>query len=123
MKLSLPWPPSTNNAYANVKGRRVKTKAARHYAVDVAAALLELPKADREWARSLPSDARFKVAIAVHPPDRRRRDLANVEKIAVDAIFNWLGHDDSRIDDLHITRGEPVSLGRLDVTIREAGDP
>ena len=32
MRLELPFPPSTNTAYATVRGRRVKTKRAREYA-------------------------------------------------------------------------------------------
>ena len=119
MTLHLPWPPSTNTAYANVRGRRVKSKAARDYAHLVKYELV-CEGEPREFRRSLSGAPRFAVTIDAHPPDRRRRDLANLEKIAIDAIFDWLGHDDSQIDDLHLRRMEPRKPGALVITITEA---
>lgn len=121
MTLELPWPPSTNTAYANVRGRRVKTKQAREYATRVQWACMDATRLGHHDPReAFADDARFAVHIEAHPPDRRRRDLGNLEKIAVDAIFDWLGHDDSAIDDLHITRAAPSKPGCIVVTITEA---
>src|SRR5690606_37217182 len=39
--------------------------------------------------------ARLRVTITAHPPDRRRRDIANSEKAAIDAlVFAGVIHDD-----------------------------
>ena len=98
----LPFPPSTNNAYANVRGRRVKSKAARAYALEVRQAVAEQFPAHERFEFS---DRRLRVNITAHEPDRRRRDIANVEKLATDAVMKQLGTDDRYIDDLRITRG------------------
>lgn len=105
LTVRLPYPPTTNNAYLVANRRLVKTPAARDYEAAVTAALLENPNV-RAFRRSLPDGARFTVVIQVHPPDRRRRDLANVEKLAVDSVFKHLGADDCRIDRLMLFRGE-----------------
>ena len=115
--LSLPWPPSTNNAYLITRGRKVKTQAARRYAQDVtvACATAEM-RALRAYARAL-DDPRFAVTFIVHEPDRRRRDLSNLEKIATDAVFTWLNQDDCRIDDHHTIRAERMKPGSLTLRI------
>lgn len=122
IRLDLPWPPSTNTAYANVRGRRVKTKRAREYASSVSWIVRRDDhatdwriRAGNGWA------PRLAVRIDAHPPDRRRRDLANTEKLAIDAIFDYLQLDDSLIDDLHLVRRDlDRPDGRLVITIQEA---
>ena len=104
MTVTLPWPPSTNHAYATVRGRRVKTAAARAYALEVAYRVADYQRTDEQPPENLTSE-RLKVRIVVHAPDNRRRDLSNLEKIATDAVFKQLGLDDSQVDHLEITRG------------------
>lgn len=119
IRVELPWPPSTNHAYATIRGRRVKTKEARDYA-KIVAAWLNTP-AGRRARETWNGDTRFRVRLEAHPPDRRRRDLANLEKIAVDAAFAWLQQDDSRIDHLELVRLDPDRpAGRIVLEIREA---
>lgn len=103
--IRLPWPPSTNNAYATVRGRRVKTKAARDYTDRVQYALHTSPP----WRRArygLKRSHRLRVTLTAHPPDRRRRDLGNLEKLCIDSVFAWLGLDDSQIDELLLRRAD-----------------
>ena len=123
MRLELPFPPSTNTAYATVRGRRVKTKRAREYAEHVQFLCSVNAWCDTWIIKTQELDVmpRLAVTIEVHPPDRRRRDLANMEKLCVDAVFSYLGMDDSLIDDLHLTRRElDKPHGKLVMTIREA---
>ena len=123
MRLVLPFPPSTNTAYATVRGRRVKTKRAREYAEHVQFLCSVNAWCDTWIIKTQELDVmpRLAVTIEVHPPDRRRRDLANMEKLCVDAVFSYLGMDDSLIDDLHLTRHElDKPHGKLVMTIREA---
>ena len=104
MTFPLPFPPSSNHAYATVNGRRVKTAAARQYAEEVAWRVHEHVRALDEPAPNLKGE-RLKVRIVVHAPDNRRRDLSNLEKLVTDAVFKQLGLDDSQVDHLEITRG------------------
>ena len=123
MRLELPFPPSTNTAYATVRGRRVKTKRAREYAEHVQFLCSVNAWCDTWIIKTQELDVmpRLAVTIEVHPPDRRRRDLSNMEKLCVDAVFSYLGMDDSLIDDLHLTRRElDRPDGKLVMTIQEA---
>jgi crossover junction endodeoxyribonuclease RusA len=101
--LELPYPPTTNHAYTVARGRKIKTAAARAYANDVQIACIEQLAATqaRRWTRA----TRFAATVTVSAPDKRRRDLANTEKLAIDAVFDWLDFDDSQIDRLTIERG------------------
>jgi crossover junction endodeoxyribonuclease RusA len=104
MTLTLPYPPSTNTAYAVMNGRKIKTARARQYAAEVTYRVIEHKVAhDYDWLETGP----LAVHILVFAPDHRRRDLANIEKLAVDAVFKELGFDDSRIDVLTLRR-QPI---------------
>lgn len=116
MTLDLPWPPSTNHAYRNTPRGRAKTNAANAYATDVKVELLQHRDARAFRARLQPG-TRFRVQLEAHEPNRLRRDLMNLEKLAIDAIFDWLGHDDSQIDDFRLTRCEPEKPGRIRITL------
>lgn len=98
--LTLPFPPTTNHAYATVNSRRVKTKQARSYAAFAAS----LAKAAYVTAPFNTTD-RLKVELILHAPDRRRYDIMNREKILIDAIAEVLGFDDQQIDLFTIARG------------------
>jgi Holliday junction resolvase RusA-like endonuclease len=65
---------------------------------------------------------RLAVRLDLHPPRHGRADVANYEKLVVDAVFGYLGLDDSLIDDLRIVRHWDVvqKPGKLVMTIREA---
>lgn len=109
--LTLPWPPAANNLHAVVRGRKVLSKAGREYRGKVAAACAAqgAPRLGR---------ARLRVSVSAFPPDRRRRDLDNLNKAVLDAlVFARVFDDDSQVDDLRIARGEPVKEGRLSVTV------
>src|SRR5690606_40063928 len=110
-RLVLPWPPAANHLHAVVRGRKVLSKAGREYRGSVAAAcaMQGAPRLGR---------ARLRVSIEARPPDRRRRDLDNLQKASLDAlVFARVFDDDSQVDDLRITRGEVVKGGRLVVTV------
>lgn len=114
--VTLPYPPSTNTAYATVRGRRVKTRKATEYAQAVQLKILTQP----HWLTFhdlCTTHDTFTVTIHAHPPDKRKRDLANTEKLAVDAIFALLNADDSQITQLNMTKHEPIKNGKLIVTI------
>jgi len=116
LRARLPYPPSTNTAYANVNNRRVKTKAAREYTQAVQAIIIQHP----DWVPlhlAANKTATFTVEIIAHPPDNRRRDLANLEKIPMDAIFTLLDADDSQVTHINMIKEQPRAPGHILITI------
>ena len=68
-----------------------------------------------------PLEGPLVVEVLVHPPDRRRRDMDNVQKALLDAMqHGGANADDSQIVRLSIERGEPVDGGRTTVRIGSA---
>lgn len=62
----------------------------------------------------------LKIRIECHMPDRRRRDLDNLQKAAFDALTKsgfWL--DDQQVDYYSVKRMPVVKGGRLELTITE----
>ena len=106
MTLTLPYPPSTNHAYTVANGRKIKSATARAYAHTVQRETHAQTFNTLEQWRPTRND-RLHVTVDVHAPDARRRDLANIEKLAVDAVALQLGFDDSQIDVLTLRR-QPV---------------
>lgn len=103
-EITLPFPPSTNHYWRHVpmgKGRGVRSM---------------ISKRGREYSRAVwtlwqkqvvgpptPIDGDLSVAIHLHPPDRRKRDVDNYCKGLLDAMTAagaW--HDDSQIKCLQI---------------------
>ena len=112
MKLTLPYPPTINTYYATVRGRRVLSKRGREFKKTVS---LIAP------AKGL--TGRLKVAIDLYPPDRRKRDIDNVQKPVLDALTEaGVWGDDSQVDELSITRREIEKGGRCEVTIKQHGE-
>lgn len=114
IELELPYPPTSNHLYATVRGRRVLSRKAKDYVSRVALAVY------RAGSPSMPAGARLAVELDVYPPDRRKRDIANTEKIVTDALVKcgilW---DDSLIDRWVIRRMERVEGGKIVVRIEE----
>ena len=96
-KVELPWPVSANR-YWRRAGKVIHTSnEARQYRRDVAMLVRDAPCFGR---------ARIGVAIVVFPPDNRRRDLDNLQKVLLDALQHaGVFEDDSQVDDLWIVRG------------------
>lgn len=99
INLVLPFPPSLNHLWRNVSGRTLLSAAGRRYRASVAkAALLARPERF--------GDAEVALRIVAFVPDRRRRDLDNILKAALDGMQHaGLYDDDSQIVDLRIRRG------------------
>ena len=113
LSLTLPWPPSTNHLYATVNGRRVKTKAARDYAVAVGQRVVIA----LATGGTIPSPP-YAIFVHGYRPDARRRDLSNLIKCFEDALFDAIDQDDCQVTYLlaigrEIDRAHP----RLEVTL------
>jgi len=109
----LPYPPSCNSIWRSVGGRVLLSKAARIYRENVIAAVLSQGPPPRLAGR-------LYVLVYVSPPDKRRRDMSNLEK----ALFDALEHagvylDDEQIDEHRTKRLEPSKPGSVIVRIFE----
>ena len=72
---------------------------------------------------STPLDGELCIAIALYPPDRRRRDCDNTLKALFDAIGHGGGyHDDSQIVWLITIKAEVVAGGKALVRIWKRGE-
>lgn len=117
IELVLPYPPSVNGYWRHTmiqgkprvlisaEGRKYRTQV--HHAV-----LLHTP-----GHRKAPA-GRLVVHITAHAPDRRARDLDNINKGLLDALVHaGVMADDSLIDRLTVERGSIVQGGCVRVRI------
>ncbi|MFW5750287.1 MAG: RusA family crossover junction endodeoxyribonuclease [Planctomycetota bacterium] len=113
IELRLPWPPSANHYYRRVGNRTLISKPGRLYRRTVVAMLRpRFPVA---------MTGRLTVTIYAHPPDRRRRDLDNIQKCLLDSLQHaGVYGDDSQIDSLSIHRCNPVPDGSVRLSIIES---
>lgn len=117
--LDLPYPPSVNHYWRSVGKRVLISKEGRQYRENVGFSLL-----NAGYRRGLSMSGRLAVNIALHPPDRRRRDLDNVLKSLLDAMQHaGVYEDDSQIDRISIERCGVLAggLARVEVCARHGG--
>jgi Holliday junction resolvase RusA-like endonuclease len=111
LELQLPYPPSVNHYWRRVGARTLISRGGRAFREAVCAILAA--------GRVRPLDGPLAVDVVVHPPDKRRRDVDNVQKALLDALQHGEAYfDDSQIVRLSIERGEPVEGGKAIVRIR-----
>lgn len=100
--VTLPIPPSLNNAYKNVRHGRVLSEAAKDYKFRA--------KEEIAWTLAIqkfkaPADARFALSLKLYFSSSHRRDVSNCVKLPEDSLAEVLGFDDSRVDRLLVERG------------------
>jgi crossover junction endodeoxyribonuclease RusA len=117
IELILPWPPSINHYWRHpfqgpLAGRHLISEKGRVYRHQVLACVLQANPAIDLVGNSLA------VHIIAHPPDRRRRDLDNLNKAILDSlVFSKVIEDDGLIDKLIIERGAVSAPGYVTVAI------
>ncbi len=116
IELELPFPPSANAYYRHpnkgaLAGRHLISAEGRAYREEIVWRVRPL---------GISFSGRLAVTLLCHMPDRRRRDLGNIEKALCDALTHaGLWGDDSQIDDLRIVRRPVVKGGKVTVKIGE----
>ena len=112
MTLTLPYPPSVNHYWRRVGPRTLISREGRTFRRNVCALL------GGGGPRKPPTGGRIALAMDAFPPDRRRRDLDNLQKPVLDALEHaGIYEDDSQIDLLLTRRREVVRNGRLQVDV------
>jgi crossover junction endodeoxyribonuclease RusA len=114
MILELPWPPTANHLHTVVRGRKILSTRAREYYQRVRF----LVRAQNPYHQAL--RGRLRVTLRASPPDRRKRDLGNIEKAVCDSLEKaGVYENDSQIDDLRIIRLQPSKPAYVSVEIQE----
>jgi Holliday junction resolvase RusA-like endonuclease len=110
LQFALPYPPSVNHYWRRVGARTLISRQGRAFRERVCSLLaLQQRKPLEGW---------LKVHLQFYPPDRRRRDVDNIQKPVLDALQHaGLYHDDFQIVSLLTDRLEPRDGGQLQVTI------
>ena len=112
--LNLPYPPSINHYWRRVGPRTLISREGRTFRRNVCALL------GGGGPRKPPADGRIALAMDAFPPDRRRRDLDNIQKATLDALEHaGVYLDDSQIDLLFTQRRHPIRGGKLEVRMDE----
>ncbi|MDE7372099.1 MAG: RusA family crossover junction endodeoxyribonuclease [Desulfovibrio sp.] len=124
LTIVLPFPPSVNHYWPN---RIAKNKAGKMYVQTYISAAGKAFK--RKVAQALqvqlgahrePILGHCRLYVALHAPDRRRRDVDNYAKALLDSLTDagvWA--DDSQIRDLRLVWGAVLPGGKAVVTIRQ----
>jgi len=108
---TLPYPPSMNHYWRRVGAKTLISREGRAYRKHVEALLLSRDQVE----------GRLSVSIKLYPPDKRRRDLDNIQKPLLDALEHArLIRDDGDIDRLltercDVDRANP----RVELTIEQ----
>ena len=85
--IHLPYPPSINRLYRSINGRSILSKIGRDYYRDV------VPIAE---ASGINTRGPYVLIIRAHRPDKRRRDIGNLEKVTSDILVKaGIVEDDS----------------------------
>lgn len=106
LRLSLPLPPSINEQYATIDGRRVSTSVARHFKRQVRSTLRTL---ERNGALSADLQALFHqhylaLFLDFYFATPLKRDLDGGLKITQDALCEGLSLNDNRIVDIRLVK-------------------
>jgi crossover junction endodeoxyribonuclease RusA len=74
-------------------------------------------------ARVSPMTGMLAVKVRAYPPDRRKRDIDNIQKPLLDALEKGRAfHNDCQIKHLTTVMKSPVNGGKTIVTIRKIND-
>lgn len=112
--INLPWPPSVNRIWRRVGNKTILSAEGREFRKVVQGICAINGISGKKMA------GRLSVCITANPPDRRKRDIDNLQKAPLDALTHaavW--EDDSQIDELLIRRDSIVSGGSIQITINE----
>lgn len=112
-RIWLPWPPSNNRYYRHNRGRT-------HISAEGLAYRQSVSQIITSGRLDIRTESPLKIRIECHMPDRRRRDLDNLQKAAFDALTKagfWL--DDVQVVDYRVVKMPIVKGGRLELTITE----
>ncbi len=119
VRLTLPLPPSVNEQYATVNGRRVSTAVARRFKEATRKKIHEMQQAARlpaEVTTRLQTDY-LALLLIFYFETPLKRDLDGGLKIAQDALCESLGLNDNRVVSIHLLKYIDPLHPRLEVEL------
>ena len=117
--LVLPLPPSINQQYATVNGRRVLSRNSRLYKQHVAEEVTQwlALQPDSETLARLFQDHYLSLRITFYFTTALRRDLDGGLKIAQDALCEALGVNDNQVIEIHLRKGVDRNCPRSEICL------
>ena len=123
-RLTLPLPPSINEQYATVNGRRVSTMIARRFKMGVQRQIRELEHSGQLspeiYARLRRSYLALLLLFYFETPFKR--DLDGGLKITQDSLCSALGLNDNRVVSIHLAKYIDPLRPRLEVELEALDD-
>lgn len=115
----LPLPPSINQQYATINGRRVLSRSSRTYKRTVKRKIQQMRRHGRipEPFVAQAKSGFLALFIDFYFETPLRRDLDGGLKIAQDAICAGLGTDDRRVVDIHLVKRTDRHNPRIEVEL------
>lgn len=110
MKITLPYPPTTNHLYITRGKFRVPSPQAKAYKADVVKRC--------QIARIRPIDGNVAISLHVYRP-RKVGDLDNTFKVVLDSLKGYAWHDDKQVIEIHGKRFDDKHDPRVEVDITE----
>ena|ERR1017187_5018667 len=128
IELTLPFPPSVN--HYKKPGRLIKTKNGKIYQTRIntsetnvfyhAVWVLICQLKSSKGIKPFDSATILSLELDVYPPDRKRRDIDNLAKVAIDSLqIGGLIPDDYQIARLLIQRMNMIPKGQVIVRVSE----
>lgn len=112
IEITLPYPPSVNHLYRNVGHRTILSRGGRDYIQKVGEVIAGLGISTLH--------GRLAVDVEVYPPDRKTRDMDNIQKALFDSLRkNEVIEDDGQIDRIAIRRMGATRGGAVIVRLEE----
>ena len=125
LRVTLPLPPSINEQYATTPdGHRVSTAVARRFkrqAKDALRALERRGGLDENLLQRLRQDC-LALSLEFYFVTPFQRDLDNGLKITQDALCEYLGVNDNRVVDIHLTKRIDPLHPHVDVELEAVED-
>jgi crossover junction endodeoxyribonuclease RusA len=124
LNLTLPLPPSINEQYATIEGRRVSTAAARRFKRQVQDTLRSLEQQGivHDALRDQFRQSYLALFLDFYFSTPLKRDLDGGLKITQDALCEALGLNDNRVVDIHLTKHIDPLHPRLYVELEALSD-
>src|SRR5437762_525286 len=125
LRVTLPLPPSINEQYATTTdGHRVSTPVARRFKRQVRDALRSLEQQGKLTEELLQRFRQDYLALSLefYFATPFQRDLDNGLKITLDALCEYLGANDNRVVDIHLTKRIDPLHPHLDVELEGIED-
>ncbi|MFQ1679186.1 RusA family crossover junction endodeoxyribonuclease [Pantoea dispersa] len=113
MKLTLPFPPSVNTYWRNIRKGVLISASGRSFRSNALADIMEQLRRAPE-----PITVNVAVSVILYPPDKRPRDLDNYLKAAFDSLTHagvWV--DDKQIKRFTVEWGPLTKRGKTEITI------